>query len=258
MNTVCFIGFGNMAKALARGLLKQKNYHLAAAAPSLTVGVNAEGIHTYKDNKAALKNAAIIILAIKPMQMSTALKEIGLLLPKDSLLISVATGMSIDWMSAYCRPGQAIVRTMPNTPAAVGCAATPMIANSATSPAHKKQAELIFSSVGLAHWLDNEQDIDRFTALSGSGPAYVFSFMQAMIASGVQLGLASDEVQQFVLQTCKGAVQLAEQSTVDIATLKKQITSPGGTTAAALEVLDSQLNPLVQAAIEAAYRRAKN
>ena len=173
---ISFIGYGNMAKAIARGLSQQGSYSLSAAAPSLSAGINKDQIHTHYDNKEIIKDAEVVILAVKPMKMSLILNEITHLLPPHCLLISVAAGLSLSWFAKHCRANQPLIRTMPNTPASVGLAATPMIANQFVSPEQKRQAEFIFSKIGITTWAKNEADMDTFTALSGSGPAYVFSF----------------------------------------------------------------------------------
>jgi pyrroline-5-carboxylate reductase len=251
-----FIGYGNMAKAIARRLTQQDLYSLAAAAPSLTVGVNKDQIRTHHDNKEIIKDADIIILAVKPINMSLVLHEIMPDLPPDCLLISVAAGLSLSWFSEHCGKNQAIIRTMPNTPASLGLAATPMIANEYTSPTQKKQAELIFSQIGLTTWAKNEDDMDTFTALSGSGPAYVFLFMEAMINAAVAMGLNESIAKTFTLQTFSGALKLVQNSDLSLNQLKTKVTSPGGTTAAALDILHEQLDALIFAAMSAAKNRA--
>ena len=124
---------------------------------------------------------------------------------------------------------------MPNTPASVGLAATPMIANEHTSSKQKQQAELIFSQIGITTWAKNEEDMDSFTALSGSGPAYVFLFMEAMIEAAVALGLNESIAKTFTFQTFNGALKLAQNSDLSLTQLRTKVTSPGGTTAAALD-----------------------
>ncbi|CAM2970413.1 pyrroline-5-carboxylate reductase [Legionella worsleiensis] len=253
---ISFIGFGAMAKAIARGLEQEKSFILSAAAPSLTKGVNKEGIITHHENKEIIKNADIIILAVKPAQMSTVLTEITPFIPHNCLLISVAAGLSLPWFAQHCSSHQAVIRTMPNTPAAVGLAATPMIANVATTTQQKQWAELIFSKIGLITWTTNEEDMDVFTALSGSGPAYVFLFMEAMMDAAVALGLEPQIAKTFTLQTVLGTVNLALNDELGLSQLRTKVTSPGGTTAAALSILQEQLPALVFASMNAAKQRA--
>lgn len=253
---ISFIGFGNMAKAIVRGLSQQNTYFLSASSPSLSVGINQDGVHTHYNNKEVVNNAEIIILAVKPTKMSEVLHEIAPFIPADCLLISVAAGLSLDWFKQRCPGNQAIIRTMPNTPASVSLAATPMLVNDYVSAEQKKQAEIIFSQIGITIWANNEEEMDTFTALSGSGPAYVFSFIDTMIQAAVTLGLDEATARTFALQTVHGALQLAQNSDLSLIELKTKVTSPGGTTAAALSILDSQLQALMLASMNAAKLRA--
>lgn len=253
---ISFIGYGNMAKAIARGLNQLKDYTISASAPSLAFGINQDNIHTHHDNKAVIKNAEIIILAVKPGQMSTVLKEIALSIPPDCLLISIAAGLSLSWFSSYCCKNQAIIRAMPNTPASIGLGATPMIANKYTTTDQKHSAEIIFSHLGITAWAVKEEDMNTFTALSGSGPAYVFSFIEAMTHAAVTMGLEETVAKNFAIQTVTGAVKLAQNSDLSLIQLRTKVTSPGGTTAAALEILHDRLDVLILKAMHAAKRRA--
>lgn len=246
-----------MAKAIARGLNRHSSHSLSASSPSLTVGINKDHIRTHHDNKEIVSNAEVIILAVKPVNMSHVIKEISPFLANHCLLISVAAGLSLSWFSRQCRADQAVIRTMPNTPASIGLAATPMIANQYTSARQKKQAEVIFSKIGITTWAKNEDDMDTFTSLSGSGPAYVYSFLDALIKAARQLGLDETIARKFALQTVQGALQLAQNDELSLSELRRRVTSPGGTTAAALDVLDKQLDSLLLAAMMAAKKRSK-
>ena len=252
-----FIGFGSMAKAIARGLLKENNHQLFAASPSLTIGINKDDIHTHYDNKELVKAAEILILAVKPSQMGAVIKEINPELRTSCLLISVAAGLSLEWFAKRLTSPCALIRTMPNTPASIGVGATPMIANSLVSFEQKQGAEAIFSTVGITQWISEEDETDVFTALSRSGPAYIFLFVEALVNAAVDLGLESKVAQRFALQTCIGALKLAENSNLSLSQLRTQVTSPGGTTAAALKVLVPQLEGLIHSALSAAQMRAK-
>lgn len=246
-----------MAKAIARGLIKEQKHRLFASAPSLTVGINKEGIQTHNDNKAFIKEAQIAILAVKPGQMDNVLRDLKSELPSECLLISVAAGLTLDWFAAHLEHPYALIRTMPNTPASIGLGATPMLANPYVSTEQKKWAEYIFSTVGITQWITNEEQMDTFTALSGSGPAYVFSFIEAMVDAAIALGLDATIAKQFAIQTGIGALKLAENSDLSLSELRTQVTSPGGTTAAALNVLEVPLADLVDAAMRAAKERAQ-
>lgn len=254
---ISFIGYGNMARAIARGLIAEDRYTLAAAAPSLTKGLSNDEVQTYTNNIEAIKDAEIIILAVKPASMAPVLKEILPHLTSQCLVISVAAGLSLDWFKQHGCEDLALIRTMPNTPAAIGLAATPMIANSNTTEEQKHWAERIFKSIGLTTWVNYEEDMDSFTALSGSGPAYVFSFIDAMIKAGTSMGLEESVVKTFTLQTIKGSFKLAQESDLSLNQLRTKVTSPGGTTAAALDVIDNKLDELILSAMRAAKKRSK-
>ncbi len=254
---ITFLGFGSMAKAIAQGLIAKGQCALSASSPSLTTGINAQGIKTYCNNVQAMEGAQVIILAVKPKQMAVILEEIGPHLKSEICLISVAAGLSLAWFERHCNKKIAIIRTMPNIPASVGLAATPMIANAHTTDTQKKYAEWIFSEIGIITWIQREAEMDGFTALSGSGPAYVFLFMEAMIAAAMSFGLKEQVVHDFTLQTLKGAITLAENSDCSLSQLRAKVTSAKGTTAAALDVLHNSLPKLMQQAMQTAQLRAK-
>ncbi|MDI1352585.1 MAG: pyrroline-5-carboxylate reductase [bacterium] len=253
---ISFIGFGNMAKSIARGLIHEKVHHLSASAPSLTPGINKDRIQTHFNNIEIIKTAEVIILAVKPAQMSAVLAEIKPFIPSNCLIISVAAGLNLAWFATHCSENQAIIRTMPNTPSSIGFGATPMVANGHTTPQQKKIAECIFSTIGLTTWTSNEHDMDGFTALSGSGPAYVYLFLEALVQAAVSLGLNEMIAKEFTLQTVHGALNLAKTSDLSFTELRTQVTSPAGTTAAAIKVLSPKLEALVLAAMTAARNRS--
>lgn len=254
---ISFIGFGNMAKAMAKGLLLDKKNVLRAASPSLALGTNKDGIKTSPNNLDVVSNADIIILAVKPMQMTTVFAQISKKLPPHCLVISIATGIGLPWF-AKLAPGSAIVRAMPNIAAAIGKAATPLIANEFVSDEQKKWAEQIFTSIGLTTWAEKESDIDAFTALSGSGPAYIFMFMDAMIKAAIALGITAGIAKSFAIQTFEGALSLARESELNLVELRKMVTSPAGTTAAAVDVLTQHdFDELIYDAMKAAFDRAR-
>lgn len=254
---ISFIGFGSMAKAIARRLVQEKKHQLSASAPSLVPGINQEGIQTHFDNKHFLKDCQIVIFAVKPMKMDAVFHEIVAEIPSECLIISVAAGLTLDWFTKRITKPHALIRTMPNTPASIGLGATPMIANQTVSKEQKLWAESIFSTIGIIHWVSNEEQMDTFTALSGSGPAYMFSFVAAMAKSAVRLGLEASIAKQFAIQTGIGALKLAENSDLSLSELRTQVTSPGGTTAAALNVLDEHLDELIHASLQAAKNRSQ-
>ncbi len=255
---ISFIGYGNMARAIAQHVIKNPYYEIAAAAPSLSIGVTQDGIQTHDDNLAVITQRNLIVLAVKPQQAVDVLKQIGPTLPTDSLLISVVAGLSLSRLAGYCRSSQAIVRSMPNLPLAVGKGATPLIANACVTAKQKKETEALFQCGGMIAWMEHEGDMDRMTALSGSGPAYLFYFLEAMIRAGTQLGLPEGVVKPFAMQTLTGALELAKNSDLELSELRKKVTSPGGTTASAIDVFQSQgFDAIIIEAIHAAYERAK-
>lgn len=255
---VSFIGYGNMAKAIAQGLIHNKEYQLFAVSPSLTKGVNSDGITTNSDIKVTIDQSDIVILAVKPQQIEEVLNQIGLHLPLKCLLISVAAGVSISSLEKYCRKDQAIIRSMPNMAVALGKGATPLSANSKVTPEQRQMAEHLFQYSGIIQWTEVEAEMDIFTALSGSGPAYVFLFMEAMMTAAEKLGLNQKVAKTFTLQTVDGALQLAKHSQLEISELRNQVTSPSGTTAAALTVFKKrEFENIILEAMRAALERAK-
>jgi len=254
---ISFIGFGNMAKSIAKGLLCDASHHLSAAAPSLPEGINEQGIHTYPNNLTVLKDADVLILAVKPFHMKAVMEQISGKVPKQCLVISVATGLTLDWYASHL-PQQAIVRAMPNIAAAVGASATPLLANGYVLEAQRHFVEQVFKQLGIMTWVTKDGDIDVFTAVSGSGPAYVFFFMEAIIKTALELGLSKEIATTFTLQTLQGAVDLVKESGLDISDLRNKVTAKAGTTEAALRVFTAhKLEELIDEAIHAAYNRAK-
>ena len=254
---ISFIGYGHIAQAMAQGLANQLNYQLRAAAPSLKIGV-VEQVYTHHDNLAIVPDADIIIIAVKPIHVAGVLTQIKQAMAPHCLLISLAAGLSLSWLEKQCLDKQAIVRAMPNMPIAVHKGATPLIANQFVSREQQEIVTQLFQSIGLMIWVSNEDDINIFTALSGSGPAYIFLFLEAMIHAAQQLGLQEDLAQAFALQTVSGAVELAKASALTMDELRKKVTSPGGTTAAAIQVFKEQkFEEIVSQAMHAAFMRSK-
>ena len=254
---ISFIGFGNMAKAMAKGLIQNKKNIIRAASPSLPFGVNEDGIQTYSDNMAVLPDAEVLILAVKPWQIETVFKQIHSSLSAECLVISIATGIPLTWFSAQS-PGTAIVRAMPNIAAAIGQSATPLIANEWVNPKQKQWAEEILTRIGIITWAKEDADIDVFTAFSGSGPAYVCLFIEALVKAGLGLGIPVEIALSFALQTVNGTLSLLNQSELDPSELRKKVTSPAGTTAAAIEVFQTEdFDALITKAVKAAFERAK-
>ncbi|WP_028388268.1 pyrroline-5-carboxylate reductase [Legionella fairfieldensis] len=254
---ISFIGFGNLAKILAQSLATDDNYQIYASSPSLSVGKTREGIITHYDNLEIIADAEIIILAVKPVNMSAVLTQINTKLPENCLIISVAAGLTLAWLAQHCPKEQAIIRSMPNIAIAIGKGATPLFANSSVTPPQKRCAEQIFKRCGIITWATQETEMDVFTALSGSGPAYIFLFLEAMIDAAKHLGLNEEIAKIFALQTMDGALNLAMNSSLELSTLRKKVTSPAGTTAAAIDILQQQgFAQLIFKAMNAATERA--
>lgn len=254
---VSFIGFGNMAKAIAQGFQRKSADQLFASSPSLEKGhVLPGGVLAFKSNLDILDDATITILAVKPAQVTEVMEEIGHKLDPETLLLSIAAGVSISTLARFCRPGQAIVRCMPNLPISVQKGATPLSSNPFVSDLQKQQVERLFAQSSLINWGD-EQLLNAYTALSGSGPAYVFLFAEALVNAAMELGIAAEDARVFTVQTLSGAVEILKNNEHTPAELRKKVTSPGGTTAAALQVLQQQqFNEIISQALKAACQHA--
>ncbi|MCB1614590.1 MAG: pyrroline-5-carboxylate reductase [Pseudomonadales bacterium] len=258
-----FIGAGNMASSLIGGLLA-KGYpadRITAtdAQPETLERIkNALYINTTTDNLEAVNNANAVILAVKPQSMKAVALELAPALQKRKpLVISIAAGINLSSLEKWLGSGLAIVRCMPNTPALIQQGATGLFANKNTSEADKTLAQNILEAVGLALWLDTENQLDAVTALSGSGPAYFFLMIEAMEQAGIKLGLNEKTARQLTLQTALGAAAMAQGSSDTPEELRKKVTSPGGTTEQAIHSFQqSKFNLIVQTAVEAANARS--
>ncbi len=202
---------------------------------------------------------AVIVLAIKPQMLEESAGLINTLIGPESVVVSILAGKTIENLSHYLPKAQAIVRTMPNLPASIRQGATGAFANAHTSAKQKQQIDSLLKASGLVEWLDTENLIDAVTAISGSGPAYIFYMAECLAAAGLALGLPKDLAERLAQSTVTGAAALMEQSALDPATLRQNVTSPGGTTAAALKVLMAEdgLSRLLCQATEAAKQRAE-
>jgi pyrroline-5-carboxylate reductase len=263
INRLAFIGAGNMAAALISGLTQRgmPPERLVVADPSedqLKRVQREYGVCVAADNAAAVKGADVIILAVKPQQMRTmALELAGHLAPLRPLVISVAAGIPHAALARWFGPHIPVIRTMPNRPALNGFGATGLYAPASVGLAARTMAEEIMAAVSATVWVEHESQMDTVTALSGSGPAYFFLFMEALQAAAHERGLPTEIARRLTLETAFGAAQMARQSHESLATLRDQVTSKGGTTAAALAVLDAAgLRAIVAHAVAAADRRS--
>jgi pyrroline-5-carboxylate reductase len=262
---ITFLGGGNMATALIGGLVG-RGAAGADGAPRVTVIDPAEaqrerlarefGVTTLAAPDPAGPGCDVLVLAVKPQQMREALLPMARA-ARDSLVVSVAAGIRAAdiarWLGGHAR----IVRAMPNTPALIGAGITGLWAAGQVGQADRAQAERIVRAVGEAVWVGEEILLDAVTAVSGSGPAYVFAFMEAVQAAGRRLGLDEAAAARLTLATFQGAAALAAGATVPLATLREQVTSKGGTTAAALAHMQAHgVGTLIGEAVEAAFRRA--
>lgn len=261
---IAFIGAGNMASSLIAGLVTQgwSAGHIFVSDPVAEQCqrlARDHGVHICPDNNAAATEADVLILAVKPQVMQTVLSDMReTIKQKRPLLISIAAGIPLSTLASNTAPDLALVRCMPNTPAMVGLGATAMVANLHCSDEHKALAQTILSAVGTALWLEDEAQIDAVTALSGSGPAYYFLLMEAMISAGMALGLDAQTATTLTLQTALGAATMARHSDVPPAELRRRVTSPGGTTEQALLAFEQgNFIGLVNEAMRAAEQRSK-
>lgn len=258
---IAFIGAGNMANSLIRGLIAKGVPGQQIAACDLDAAKLAQlqadcGIRTGSMNDVAA-DADVVLLAVKPQGMAAVCEALRPALKPGALIISIAAGIPLRSLEAWLGSERAVVRCMPNTPALVLEGATGLFANANTSAAQSALAEAILSAVGTSAWLASEDDINAVTALSGSGPAYFFLLMEAMEQAGVAMGLAPELARQLTLQTALGAAKLAAGSDVAPDELRRRVTSPGGTTEAAIRSFEgAQLRTVVEQALLAAQKRS--
>lgn len=252
---IAFIGAGNMASAIAQGLHAQTGYTMSVADP------HPPALAQWQAKFAAgVFNpvADAVVLAVKPQQFAQAAAGLTGKLGSNTLVISVMAGIPIHKISEALGGHTAIVRTMPNTPARIGQGITALFGTPQCTATQTALAQSVLACVGQTVWLTQESLIDAVTAVSGSGPAYVFYIAQAMTDAGTALGLPADIARQLTLATLQGAAALAQDSGEDLNLLREQVTSKGGTTAAALAVFKAmQLDQSIQAALRAAHSRAK-
>ncbi len=262
---LAFIGGGNMAGALASGLIGKR----CGASDVHVVDINESTLEQWREKgtsvalrpDAALSGRRVWVFAVKPQVMRETVASCKPFLQPDTLIVSIAAGISSqtisEWLGEPGRPWTRLVRCMPNTPALIGAGATGMLALPGVSDDDKAVAQQLFRSVGEVTWVDSDESLDAVTALSGSGPAYVFLFIEALIEGGQKLGLSAEQARLLALGTLNGATQLAALSPESPATLRDRVTSKGGTTAAALDVFKQQnFTAIVQQAMQAAYDRA--
>ncbi|MFC6670309.1 pyrroline-5-carboxylate reductase [Marinobacterium aestuariivivens] len=261
--TVAFIGAGNMARAIIGGLLDNgypANLIWATGTRAEKLAdLEARGLNTGTNNDAAVLAADILILAVKPQIMKQVCEPMrATVQQRRPLIVSVAAGIGCDSLDQWLGGSHAVVRCMPNTPSQVQSGASGLYGNERVSDEQKAQAESLMSHVGLALWVEREELLHAVTAVSGSGPAYYFLFMEAMMAAGEKLGLGADTARRLTLQTALGAARMASASELDPAELRRNVTSPKGTTEQAiLSFQAAGLEKIVEEAMQACAQRSR-
>ena len=261
-SNIAFIGGGNMTRSLIGGLVAAdtpiRSISVSEPQPELRNKLQEDfGINVHADNISAAAGAHVIVLAVKPQVLQEVVVPIGSLVAEHQpLLMSVAAGVTAPSIERWVGGQPALVRVMPNTPALVGAGISALCANSNVSTHQRELAETIMSAVGKTVWIEDESLMNTVTAVSGSGPAYFFYVMQSINNAAVNCGLDAETARLLTLETALGAARLALESAEDPGTLQKRVTSPGGTTEAAINVLDSSgANKAFQNAVSAARAR---
>ncbi|HNR91396.1 MAG TPA: pyrroline-5-carboxylate reductase [Dokdonella sp.] len=262
--SIAFIGGGNMARSLIgarlRGGAPADTIRVAEPDAGLRERLVADfGVAVFERGVEAAAGADIIVLAVKPQVLREVCRELAAVVQTAKpLVISIAAGIRIAQIDAWLGGGLAIVRTMPNTPALIGAGATGLHANPATGTDARAEAEAILASAGATAWIDDEALMDVVTALSGSGPAYFFLLIEALEDAAVAAGLPRDIARRLTVQTGVGATRMAAEDGEPPGRLRERVTSPGGTTQAALDAFAAGgLRDLVASAIGAAIRRGR-
>lgn len=259
-----FLGAGKMATALAGGIVSAK---LIAADQVLASARSEESLNAFKqvvpgaktttDNKELAKKCQVIILGVKPKDIAPVLESIRSSIQPDALIISMAAGINISTMEKSLKRGARVVRSMPNTPCLVGQSATAFALGTNATQEDGETAMQLFEAVGKAYLID-EKSIDAVTGLSGSGPAYIFTVIEAMSDAGVLAGLPRELALSLAVQTVRGSAQMVEETGEHPALLREKVTSPGGTTAAGLAALEQAgLRSAIADAVSSAIARAK-
>lgn len=262
LGTVALIGLGNMGEAILSGLLDRK-----MVKPGDVLGVEARkdqanklarryGIRIAPDVKSAASEADLLVLAVKPKDAAKALAQAGDL--SGRLLVSICAGLTLGWLESKVSPKAAVVRVMPNTPALAGEGASVYCVGKSVGVKQAALVEALLGAVGKVYRVEDEALMDAVTGLSGSGPAYVFTFLEALADGGVAAGLPRDLARALAAQTVLGSARMAQTSAEHTAELKDRVTSPGGTTAAGLKALeDGKFRATVMEAVTAATRRSR-
>jgi pyrroline-5-carboxylate reductase len=259
-----FIGGGNMSRAIISGLLNAGHdpdcLHVSDPAKSQRECIQQlhGDLHVTDNNIATLEAAAVIVLAVKPQFMAAATAEMRYAdKPPNQLIMSIAAGVTLKTLQALLDPASAVVRIMPNQPAMSRAAMSVLIATTSTSSGHRELAQYIAEAMGRAAWIDDEELMDAVTAISGSGPAYFYLLGEIIEASAIEMGLPQELAKILTRQTAFGAGKTAIESEISLAELRESVTSKGGTTAAAMAVLErAGFRDIVREALIAARNRS--
>lgn len=260
MSSIAFLGAGNIAQAIMGGLAERADEYKICAYDPVDTCRNAAaglGVTIAQDNIDAVARADVIMLCVKPNVIPALAAEIAPHI-SNQLIVSVAAGITTAQLLKKLPSGSHVVRCMPNTPALVQTGMTGLFAAANVSRDERQTAEAILGAVGSTLWVDNEKDLDAVTAVSGSGPAYFFLLMESLVEAAEREGLDKTTARKLVLQTALGAARMASSSEHDPGTLRDQVTSPGGTTQAAIEIfLEKGLPGIVGSAVTAARVRSE-
>lgn len=259
---IAFLGAGNLTQALIAGLLynqydPKKIWASNPSTEKLDSLKQQFDVHTAQDNLQAIAQADVVVLAVKPVHIPALCAEIkAAILQRRPLIISVAAGVTVALLEKWLGADTAIIRVMPNTPATVGSGATGLYAGRAAAPTQKDLAEMIFRTVGITLWMEEEDQLDVICAVSGCGPGYIFLIMESIAATAQQLGLPEAVARLLTAQTFLGSARLALESSLSLTELRRQVTSPKGATEQIVQKLEQGgIRDLLSAAIESAVQR---
>ena len=268
MKNLLLFGYGKMGSSIAKGWMLEKlnfNIFIIEKEASLRKIANKDGFEAYENinrlkETQKSKNFDIIFLAVKPQQMEETVRCFSKLNPSETIFVSIAAGLSFSWFRNKINKEIKIVRAMPNLPASIGFGVTGYCKSENLSEEEDKDVNALLCSFSKVIYLNNESLIDNVTAISGSGPGYVFYLVEVLSQIGVDHGLQIKDAETLARETLIGSARLIEASNVDPKILKENVTSPGGTTEAGLEVLESEINglyPLLKSTIDNAIKKAK-
>jgi len=261
---IAFVGGGNMARSLIAGLVRRgmpaTRIHVAEPVQALREALQQDfGVNVHEDAAGAAGQAGLWLMAVKPQVMRAVCGELAAhAAARQPVVVSIAAGITAGQLDRWLGGDQAVVRAMPNTPALLGAGVTGLFANARVSASQHAQAEQVLASAGRTVWIDEEARMDAVTAVSGSGPAYVFLLAEAMEAAALEQGLPAEAARTLVLDTVLGAARMLTEAGEAPAELRRRVTSPGGTTQAAIETFQAGgFEALTARAIDAATRRGR-